>query len=132
MNPRTRRPSLTPGAESWRWSIFRRRRAAGTQSDKPAMRASRQRASARIFSLVQPHRWRLAKSLILLLLMTGLGLITPWFGAQIIAVALPSQDWFMFKVLLVLMLVTAVLTALLNLLNSHNMRCVGGRIVFQR
>ena len=92
--------------------------------------ARRQSTLVRVLDLVRPYRWKLAQSLGLLLMLTGAGLATPLIAAQIIGVALPSQDWSTFRLLLGAMFLLLVVTAVLRLLNNHNMRCIGGRIVF--
>ena len=81
-------------------------------------------------ALVRPYRWRLVHSFILMLFLTGLGLLTPIFPAKIIGKALPDADKGLFMICLGLLAVVQLASTLITLWNQHIMRTTGGRVVF--
>jgi ABC-type multidrug transport system fused ATPase/permease subunit len=83
----------------------------------------------RVVALVRPYRWRLGQSLALLLVLTGMGLLLPIFAGWIVH-ALEYRDMDMFLLAALLLLGTQVTTAYIGLINSHLMRVLGGRVVF--
>ena len=69
-------------------------------------------------------------SLMLLVVLTGLGLLTPMLGAKIIGVALPERRLRLFMICLVLVVIVQAVSTALSIWNGHNMRRLGGRLVF--
>ena len=85
---------------------------------------------SRIWDMVLPHRYRLLLSLVLLLSITGLGLIGPIYAAKIIGSALPNQDLNLFFICIAVGLAVHLATTGLNLWNTWVTQSVGGRVVF--
>ena len=91
--------------------------------------SSHQSTFFRTYQLVRPYRRRLLQSLAMLLALTGLGMMTPWFTGRIID-ALQHRDMMQFLMFLGALFGTQLCTAVISLGNSHLIRVVGGGIVF--
>ena len=94
------------------------------------MIAARKNVFSRICKLIRPYRGHLYQSLVLLLFLTGLGLLTPFFIGKIIGVGLKDKQLDVFLTFVALLVASQFISTLLGLLNRHIMRTVGGRVVF--
>ncbi|MAE61086.1 MAG: hypothetical protein CMJ49_06990 [Planctomycetaceae bacterium] len=96
---------------------------------EPQIRARGTRLQ-QFLKLVTPYRWKLAQTLVILLILAGLSLIPPKITQLIIDDALTNQDMRLFLVLLAIVFALWAVISVLGLLSGHLMRVVAGRIVF--
>ena len=90
----------------------------------------RQSLSGRVYEIVSPYKTRMVVSMATLLVLTGLGLLSPIFGAKLVGKALPEGDRELFIQCIITLAVIHVVTSLISYAYSYQMRILGGRVVF--
>jgi ATP-binding cassette, subfamily B, bacterial MsbA len=90
----------------------------------------RRKSWRRLREVVVPHRRRLMLSLVVLLALAALGIYTPIWSARMIGTALPQLDRDLFLKCVLALFILNVLTNAVSYLYSHQMRLIGGRMVF--
>lgn len=84
----------------------------------------------RVYEITQPYRGKLIFSMGILLFLTGLGLLSPIWGAKLVGRALPTGDGALFLECVVMLVVLRVSTSIISFVYSYQMRILGGRLVF--
>jgi ABC-type multidrug transport system fused ATPase/permease subunit len=90
----------------------------------------RQSLWRRVYDIILPYRTRLVVSMLTLLVLTGLGLLSPVWSARLIGKALPELDRQLFILCVVVLAVLHLSTSLISYAYSYQMRLLGGRLVF--
>ena len=90
----------------------------------------RQGIWGRVYEIVSPYKMRMVVSMATLLVLTGLGLLSPIFGAKLVGKALPEGDRELFIQCIITLAVIHVVTSLISYAYSYQMRILGGRVVF--
>ncbi len=84
----------------------------------------------RVYDIITPYRTRLIISMVILLVLTGLGLYSPIWSAKLIGVALPQGDAGLFFRCVLILVVIHVSTSVISYMYSYQMRVLGGRVVY--
>ena len=90
----------------------------------------RQSLWGRVYEIISPYKMRMVVSMATLLVLTGLGLLSPIFGAKLVGKALPEGDRELFIQCIITLAVIHVVTSLISYAYSYQMRILGGRVVF--
>ncbi len=100
-----------------------------TISKKPHA-TSRPSIWGRVYRIILPYRARLFVSAATMIVLTGLGLTSPWLSAKLIGKALPELDRPLFLTCVASLFVIHIASNVLSYLYSYQMRVLGGRVVF--
>lgn len=92
--------------------------------------SSRPSVWGRVYHIVLPYRARLAISTVMLLILTVLGLTSPYLSATLIDPGLTELDSPVFVKCVIGLFIVHVLSNGLSYLYSYQMRVLGGRVVF--
>lgn len=84
----------------------------------------------RVYEIITPYRTRLVISMMILLVLTGLGLYSPIWSAKLIGVALPQGNATLFFRCVLILVIIHVSTSIISYLYSYQMRILGGRVVY--
>ena len=84
----------------------------------------------RVYHIASPYKIRMVVSMATLLLLTGLGLLSPIWMSILIAEALPGGDRELFIHCILILAGIHIITSLFSFLYSYQMRILGGRLVF--
>lgn len=92
----------------------------------------------RVYAIIVPYRARLMVSMVTLLILTALGLWSPWWSAKLIGGALTAQDVDgvmqldreLFITCVAFLFGIHVVSSLLGFLYGYQMRTLGGRVIF--
>ncbi len=84
----------------------------------------------RVYAIIIPYRARLVVSTVTLLVLTGLGLVSPILAAKLVGVALVELNKTLFLQCVAAMFGIHVATSILSFLYSYQMRVLGGRVIF--
>ncbi len=85
---------------------------------------------ARVYDIISPYKLRMVFSMATLLVLTGLGLLSPIWAAKLLGKALPNGDSELFIQCIIILASIHVLTSLISYVYSFQMRILGGRLVF--
>jgi ABC-type multidrug transport system fused ATPase/permease subunit len=94
------------------------------------MNSTRPTIWRRVYGIIIPYRARLVVSMVTLLVLTGLGLWSPYWSAKLVAGALVPLDRNLFLVCVGALFGIHVASSILSFLYSYQMRALGGRVVF--
>ena len=90
----------------------------------------RQSLWGRVYEIVSPYKARMAVSTTTLLVLTGVGLLSPIWAAKLVGKALPEGDTELFIRCVAILAAIHVTTSLISFVYSYQMRVLGGRVVF--
>ena len=84
----------------------------------------------RVYHIASPYKMRMVVSMATLLVLTGLGLLSPIWMSILIAEALPGGDRELFIHCILILAGIHIITSLFSFMYSYQMRILGGRLVF--
>ncbi|HIL08034.1 MAG TPA: ABC transporter ATP-binding protein, partial [Candidatus Latescibacteria bacterium] len=84
----------------------------------------------RVYHIASPYKMRMVVSMATLLVLTGLGLLSPIWMSILIAEALPGGDRELFIHCILILAGIHITTSLFSFIYSYQMRVLGGRLVF--
>ncbi len=90
----------------------------------------RQNIWRRIYDIIVPYRGYLFLSMLVLLVLTGLGIYSPVWSSRLLGTALPQGDKVLFIKCLAILFAIQAATSVLSYFYSYQMRVLGGRVVF--
>jgi len=90
----------------------------------------RQSIWGRVYDIASPYKVRMVVSMATLLTLTGLGLLSPIWGAKLVGKALPEGDRALFIECILILAAIHVVSSVVSFTYSYQMRILGGRLVF--
>ena len=84
----------------------------------------------RVYHIASPYKIRMVVSMATMLVLTGLGLLSPIWMSILIAEALPGGDRELFIHCILILAGIHIITSLFSFIYSYQMRILGGRLVF--
>src|SRR5688572_17838263 len=101
----------------------------GDRPERPADPAVRRANLRRIVGLFRPYRRRLATVLVLILVSSAIGAVSPFLVREIIDVALPERDTSLLNLYVGGLIAIAILTGVLGVLQTWLSNMVGQRVM---
>ena len=90
----------------------------------------RQTLWSRVYDIISPYKARMFVSLGTLLVLTGLGLLSPVFASKLVGKALPEGNRDLFVQCIIMLVIIHVISSAISFAYSYQMRILGGRLVF--